>query len=76
MAFGCKGLCTRYKATKPKSGSRYGAGQKGCSSCNVFLNWQGLFCPCCGIRLRLKPKTKKQKEKLQKELKITLLTLN
>jgi hypothetical protein len=36
MSFICKGVCTRYKAKKPKEG-RYASGQKRCNFCNVFL---------------------------------------
>jgi hypothetical protein len=32
-------------------------GQKRCQVCQIFIvNWQGLFCPCCGGRLRNRPK--------------------
>jgi hypothetical protein len=53
---GCKGICIRYKADRPKSGIRYMSGQKRCQICEIYLNWQGLWCPCCRCRLRGKPK--------------------
>jgi len=48
----CKGICIRYKASKPNGVSRYKIGQKRCNICDVYLEWKGLFCPCCNMRLR------------------------
>ena len=52
----CKGVCSRHKAMRPSTGKRYLTGQKRCQVCQVFINWPGFFCPCCGYRLRTKPK--------------------
>jgi hypothetical protein len=54
----CKGICERHKALRPANGSggRYSAGQKRCAMCEIFLIWNGVWCPCCGCRLRTKPK--------------------
>jgi hypothetical protein len=58
----CKGMCLRHKATRPNTGNRYLEGQKRCQVCQIFIiNWQGLFCPCCGGRLRNKPRNSKFK---------------
>ena len=62
---GCKGICTRHKASKPLKGQRYAQGQKRCQVCEIFMKVEGLFCPCCGIRLRTKPRNKKYKELLR-----------
>jgi|TARA_R110000824_G_scaffold123929_2_gene282113 hypothetical protein len=62
---GCKGLCERMKAQKPQSGSRYGAGQKRCQVCGVYIVWEGVWCPCCSYRMRSKPRAKTFKEKLR-----------
>ena len=60
----CKGICHRYKALKPPhSRSRYVKGQKRCNSCDIYIEWNGLFCPCCGYRLRASPRHKKWEEK-------------
>jgi len=32
--------------------------------------WLGIFCPCCGTRLRLKPRKSKLKEKVLEEKQI------
>ena len=57
----CKGICSRHKAMRPSAGMRYLKGQKRCQGCQIFINWQGFFCPCCGCRLRNKPRNKKYK---------------
>ena len=57
----CKGICIRHKAMRPSTGKRYFIGQKRCQGCQIFINWQGFFCPCWGCRLRNKPRNKKYK---------------
>jgi len=60
----CKGTCDRYVAKKPTSGGRYENGQKRCQVCEEFINWEGLWCPCCHYKLRSKPRNKVFKAKL------------
>jgi hypothetical protein len=55
----CRGICVRHKATKPVGTGRYTIGQKRCQGCEIFLKWEGLWCPCCGYRLRTKPRNLK-----------------
>jgi hypothetical protein len=47
----CKGICIRHKAS-----SRYAAGNKRCQGCEIFMKWDGLLCPCCGYKLRTRPR--------------------
>ena len=54
----CKGICTRYKAKRPTSGGRYQTGQRRCQACDIFISYEGIFCPCCKGRLRVKPRNK------------------
>jgi hypothetical protein len=64
----CKGICIRHKALKPsprRGIGRYSTGQKRCQMCETFLKWDGLFCPCCGYRLRTRPRNLKYKAKLR-----------
>lgn len=61
----CKGICERYRAKKPANMGRYQAGQKRCQICEIFINFNGLYCPCCGYRLRCKPRNLKYKNKLR-----------
>lgn len=60
----CKGVCSRHRAIKPVGVGRYAAGQKRCQICEIFLDWQGIWCPCCGYRLRGKPRNTQYKDRL------------
>lgn len=60
---GCNGICHRYKAKKQNNVGRYASGQKRCNVCNMYLNWEGLFCPCCNLRIRMNSRYSKLKEK-------------
>ena len=63
----CKGICVRHKALKPRNPviGRYSTGQKRCQICETFLKWDGLICPCCGYKLRTRPRNLKYKAKLR-----------
>jgi len=62
----CKGICIRHKALKPVGHGRYGTGQRRCQICEIFLNWDASFwCPCCGFRLRTRPRNLKYKDKFR-----------
>ncbi|ABK76941.1 hypothetical protein CENSYa_0304 [Cenarchaeum symbiosum A] len=64
----CKGICLRYKAKKPVSGGRYENGQKRCQMCDIFINWDGIHCPCCGYRTRGVPRNVKWKKRLRTKM--------
>ena len=59
----CKGICVRHKACRPLGTGRYAVGQKRCQTCDMFIKWDGIWCPCCSIRLRTKPRNLKDKER-------------
>ena len=59
----CKGICIRHKAQKPSKSGRYAVGQKRCQICEIFIRWDGFWCPCCGYRLRARPRNLKYKAK-------------
>jgi hypothetical protein len=61
----CKGVCDKYKADKPVGIGRYASGQRRCQICEIYMHWNGLWCPCCGYRLRCKPRNVTYKEKLK-----------
>jgi hypothetical protein len=63
----CIGICNRYKALRPtgKDGARYISGQKRCQVCEIFMNCDGLYCPCCRHRLRTKPRLGEARTKLR-----------
>jgi hypothetical protein len=49
----CKGICIHHKAS-----GRYATGHKRCQTRDLFMQWDGVFCPCCGSRLRIGPRYK------------------
>jgi len=57
----CKGICVRHKAMEPVGTGHYYIGQKRCQVCELFIKWDGFWCPCCGYRLRTRPRNKKFK---------------
>ena len=63
----CKGKCSLYKAIRPmpisKGISRYAAGQKRCQVCEVWMEWDGIRCPCCRSLVSQRPRNSKAKEK-------------
>ena len=59
----CKGICIHYKAAL----NHYVNGYKRCRVCDLFVNWYGVFCPCCGCKLRTKPLNPKLKTKLREQ---------
>jgi len=61
----CKRICEKYKAGKLFGiNKRYELGQKRCSICAIFINWDGRNCPCCSSTLRTKPKGTQTRQRL------------
>jgi len=61
----CKGFCIKHKSGKPfGANGRYELGQKRCSICEIFINWDGKYCPCCSYVLRIKPKGTQTRQRL------------
>ena len=54
----CKGICIRHKTS-----GLYANGHKRCQYCNLFIKWDGLYCPCCRHKLRTGPRKLKYKVK-------------
>jgi rRNA maturation endonuclease Nob1 len=59
----CKGIFLRHRSQKPVDSGRYASGQKRCQVCEIFIKWDTLWCPCCGYRLRTKPRNSLFKKK-------------
>ena len=57
----CKGICHKYKAKWGARQYRYATGQKRCNVRELFVNWDGSKCPCCGMLLRARPRSMKAK---------------
>ena len=61
----CDDSCKKYRGKSNSiEGGRYEQGQKRCSECDIFIEWEGLRCPCCEHLLRTKPRAGKLKRKL------------
>jgi uncharacterized Zn finger protein (UPF0148 family) len=50
-------------------GKNYYEGGKKYCRCEVYYCHDGMFCPCCGMSLRMSPTSKRDKERLR-QLKI------
>jgi hypothetical protein len=55
----CKNICSNFKTVKTVTGSPYLEGEKWCGACCVFIEWEGIHCPCCTRKLRVNPRSKK-----------------
>ena len=64
----CNNKCSKYRASRPFGEGKYANGQKRCNSCNIFIYWEGLWCPCCNKRLRLSPRNGKNKKKFLEDV--------
>jgi len=58
----CKGICIRYRVNRDRLYGHYAVGHKRCMLCEIFMKWNGLWCPCCGYRLRSLPRNSKYKD--------------
>ncbi|MGB7953097.1 MAG: hypothetical protein WCF23_03880 [Candidatus Nitrosopolaris sp.] len=45
--------------------SRYEGGKKYCRRCEVYFYYERIFCPCCGMALRMSPINRRDKERLR-----------
>lgn len=61
MATSCKGTCENFRAESVQNKVRYVLGHKRCSYCSIFLQVEGVRCPCCGAKMRSKARHKKRK---------------
>lgn len=59
----CQGICIRHQAVKGFRGHHYLNGEKRCQVCCIFIKWNNDFCPCCGCRLRTRPRSSQYKMK-------------
>lgn len=47
----------------------YFSGKKYCRRCEIYFYHNGVFCPCCGMQLRLTPSNKEGKERIRQRKK-------
>ena len=72
----CRNLCERLDSKIIVGERRYGLGKKYCQRCEVHFLHDGSFCPCCGMRLRLSPTNRKDKQKLRQNQRLNVLEVN
>jgi len=69
----CKGVCVRYKAKianrRGVGMGRYASGKKRCQGCEIYIRYEGLYCPCCARKLRTVPRNKKYKAQYKEKMK-------
>jgi len=58
----CKEICLFHKA-KNTGKNRYSNNQKRCQICEIFIEWEGTWCPCCGYMLRTHPRNSQSRKK-------------
>ena len=61
----CRNLCQRFDSRVPVGKAHYGNRNKYCRRYEVYFFHDGVFCPCCGMALRMSPTSKRDKEKLR-----------
>ncbi len=62
----CKNICKRYKVKGSGSGNpHYFLGHKRCGTCEIFIEFDGIRCPCCKRQLKVKPRSRRSKEIFQ-----------
>jgi rRNA maturation endonuclease Nob1 len=62
-----RNICEMIQSEKVVFGiSNYFDGKKYCRRCEVYIHQDGLFCPCCGMQLRLTPSSRRCKEILRR----------
>ncbi|MFL6421544.1 MAG: hypothetical protein ACJ71P_19360 [Nitrososphaeraceae archaeon] len=68
----CRNICERIYSKKILFGkSNYCVGKKYCRRCEVYMYYnEGMFCPCCGMQLRLTPSNREGKDRLRQERRI------
>ena len=65
----CRNICERLECKPSFEYNQYIDGKKYCRRCEIFLYYIGVFCPCCGMHLRLTPTSKKGKERIRQRKK-------
>ena len=58
----CQNVCIKFKYIRPTTYDKwYGPGVKRCSNCNIFILYDGNFCPCCRKQLKYKPHNRRNR---------------
>ena len=64
----CNGICHNYKAIRRINHCQYVDNQKRCQRCEIYIKWDGKYCPCCNYQLRTRPRNSKAKQNFLRKL--------
>jgi hypothetical protein len=70
----CGNLCERLYSKIIVGTSKNGGAKKYCGRCEIYFLHDGLFCPCCGMKLELSATGKKDRERLRQIRSLEQLT--
>jgi hypothetical protein len=65
----CRNICERIYSKIQVGENIYFSGKKYCRRCEIYFYHNGVFCPCCGMQLRLTPSNKEGKERIRQRKK-------
>jgi len=69
----CKGKCglssfrDEYDTTKIDRNA-FRLGYKRCRKCQYYIKYEGVWCPCCGEKLAIRPRNAKSKRLYNKDV--------
>src|SRR6476646_5381905 len=64
----CRNICEMFGCKPSFEHDQYILGKKYCKRCEMYY-YKGMFCPCCGMQLRLTLTSKKGKERIRQRKK-------
>ena len=60
----CKNICHKYSVPPSHyNGSMFERGYRKCNVCGKYLDWKGLFCPCCNLKTAVTAKANSSRRK-------------
>ena len=65
----CRNIICKAEQYQPKKKVRGAAAQgyRRCSVCEIFLKYQGVYCPCCSNRMRVTPNNNKARQRVREK---------
>ena len=65
----CNGICVEFKPMSRSKGYYLQENGKRCTHCSTFIIFVGLYCPCCGHRLKTHPTNNKYRKPIIEKMK-------
>jgi|TARA_R110000787_G_scaffold70884_3_gene157748 hypothetical protein len=65
----CRDIICKAEQYQPKKKVRGAASQgyRRCSVCEIFLKYDGIYCPCCSNRMRVTPNNNKARQRVREK---------